>query len=287
LRVIIPVGYFHMDKLPSGAKLPRGVKQSDVDKFVAEHERKQREAAAQQQQPQDDGLPDFDAIFRDDSYGSLPPYMKTCAFGPTFFDGVKWGAAVTFFPTVLLARRSYRLARINMPNKAIRLHQYDPWSALFIGACGITACIKAGKFVLARGRVREFQFEEEYAIATATDEELETMATMKVLRDFAAQGESVFDALDDDEDGNGKRRANDNHREEEEEDYDALVKRQDRQRRLGGRDIGNKAAKLAQMPTWWDGFAVGVYGSLIDAHIPINPPSMYTGLRAGRSMSVF
>jgi hypothetical protein len=261
-----------MDKLPPGMKLPAGVSARDVERFVAEHEAQQKNAKSL-------GLPgadgngldvrsiaedfnQFTKVFRED-YSSLPSYMKTCAFGPTFFDGVKWGAALTFLPTVFLCRRSYRRARLAARDKSKWLFETDPWAAIFCVACSITATMKASKFVLSRGRVREFEFEEEYAIATATDEELEVMATMKVLRDAAERGEDLF--ADDEMD-------------EEMERAQAL-----RRRRLGGRDIGNKQTLSAQLPTWWDGFAVGAYGSLADAHTPLNPPTAYLGMRAGRT----
>jgi hypothetical protein len=238
-----------MDKLPPGLKIPAGVNPKDIERFVAAHEA---------------GLPGAqDAAVLSDvdsSYMNMPTYLRSCAFGPDFFDGVKWGAGLTFFPTVFMARRSHRRARKAMPDPKMSLWKFDPWAVTFTGACSITAVMKMIKFGAARGRVREFELDGELAVMNATDEELEAMAAMKVVRDAAARGEDLAEFVDG----------------------SSAEERAARSRRLGGRDIGNARAKQLAMPTWWDGVAVGLFGSLVDAHTPHKPPSAYLGMRAGR-----
>ena len=240
-----------MDKLPPGLRVPDGVNPKDIERFVQAHEQ---------------GLPGAqDAAMLadiDSSYMQMPDYMRTCAFGPEFFDGARWGAGLTFLPTVFAGRRSYRRAVRAMPKgPKASLWKFDPWACIFSGACGITASMKAIKFFAARGRVREFELDEEYAVMNASDEELEAMATMKVIREARARGEDLSEFVDE---------------------TTTAEEKAAKSRRLGGRDIGNARAKQLMMPTWWDGFAVGLYGSLVDANTPHKPPTAYLGMRAGR-----
>ena len=108
-------------------------------------------------------LPRFDGI-DDATVEEVLKYedLRSCAFGPEYFRGAKWGAAISGGISLAAGIRSWRRATRLCP-KGKTVWQTDMAAAGMMLACTGVAAMKFVKWVASRSRHLEFLWEEHYA----------------------------------------------------------------------------------------------------------------------------
>jgi hypothetical protein len=185
--------------------------------------------------------------------------MQRAAFGPEYFRGIMWGSACSLTAVSLGGRRYYRilrkmqLERLNSQGKRDSFMTINPTYTTVVFGCCCTGLIKASKLVASYCRYTEFLWEEYLFENFATEEDRAVVNTMMAKKLEAEKKELGISAA--------------------QLNADPLQK-------LFTDNYQSKKKEL--IPGFWDGFAVGVMGSLQDAHNPIKPVDRYVHLQAGK-----
>ena len=175
---------------------------------------------------------------------------RSTAFGPDYFNGAKWGAFSSFWLVVYCGRRSYKqlMLKAAAQRKAGTFHGY-------MAADGMQ-CVTL------------------FACAV--------MSVLKFSKWFVARGrhnEFLWDEY------YAKKSASLEDRAELQYMEMQRAKAKEREEKTPSRHLKNLRARDS-IPTWWDGFAVGVMGSLQDAYNPQKPVIKYLGMKFGKGFSM-
>nr|CCC93707.1 conserved hypothetical protein [Trypanosoma congolense IL3000] len=202
-----------------------------------------------------------------------------CAFGPDFFNGARVGAGCGGVFTAYLAWRSFvdlrkdhRLCDVSLPK-----HMHDnswtikrgfrsrPFFTVGCIALSITTVLKTAKFCLASYRYQEFVaddigfelLKEMYAGSCEEQHELEVLTQALSNPNGIDKTPSVANAPP--VGGNGSKGT-------------ALTEL-----------LVGRASSVCERepPSFWDGVAVGVMGSVMDCYLPSKPLYSYYNMRCG------
>ena len=228
-----------------------------------------------------------------------------CSFGPDYFNGARQGAGLSSMVSLAVARRLYTTLRLNYQDylrkerfvvegkrlsirsvlsHGVRLHSY-----LFAGfACAsMTSVVKAVKFFVASQRVNEFWLDhaafsdlyeaakEDNALLPVFEEYVEKLAPRDatVKNRLHAASFSNDDGLDVSREGKPRWKSL--------QDFVDFHSARQTMSPAAKSAWGGRDAPEPQFPTFWDGFAVGVLGTIRDCHLPSRPPYAYLGMRFG------
>ncbi|RNF17909.1 uncharacterized protein Tco025E_04654 [Trypanosoma conorhini] len=203
-----------------------------------------------------------------------------CAFGRDFFDGARRGAACGAVCTAWLSRRMFVMLRDDFRDHEASLPQqlrHGKWTIslgfrtrpfLTLGciSLALTTLMKSAKFTLANYRYQEFVADD---IGFTLLEQMcadspEGREELGRLLDEALTGLKAGAASPADGDGNGRG-----------PHHKTLTC-----------TLMQGASPLAERdpPSFWDGAAVGLLGSVMDCYLPSKPPRSYYGMRCGMGM---
>ncbi|KAG8345992.1 hypothetical protein ERJ75_000962700 [Trypanosoma vivax] len=204
-----------------------------------------------------------------------------CAFGPDFFDGARKGAGFGGIFTAWLAWRSFvdlkndhRECDALLPGQRIpnqwtipRGFRSRPFFTLGCVSLGITTVMKAAKFYLANYRYQEFVADDV------------GFALLQSLYGSMSGSEPQFkDFLNEvlTKPSHGSSALN----------KEALVDEQRKSPRVVTDFLLRNATHVCERepPSFWDGVAVGLVGSIMDCYLPAKPIQTYYGMRCGVSL---
>lgn len=209
-----------------------------------------------------------------------------CAFGPEYFNGARYGSGIGSLLSFLFAWRAYREtrnARIayllhsgtrqgNLPKmKFFATMRYgfrmQPLYSTGVMACTATGMAKLLKFYLASGRVNEFLLDD-FEFGELRSWAAESPDTSKAFNDFCLDSleSSLKPSVAVATSVNSSLTLT-----------DKLIVQHGNAKRQAG--FGDQA--IRRRPTFGDGVAVGLLGSIMDCYLPTKPQSMYFDWRFG------
>eukprot|EP00759_Apiculatamorpha_spiralis_P012037 PhF_6_TR19129/c0_g1_i2/m.28138 len=197
---------------------------------------------------------------------------RALAFGPAYFQGVKWGAGVSMIFTGIFARKAHKrvLATVkSLGHKDVTPWTVEPYTMALAYAMYVTTVMKFTKFFLAQGRHNEFLYDEmvtkEFLEANPNSPEAEGLRAMMEMRQMAKTKEEEIQIQLQFKSANSDIVVPSPYSISKEED-----------------EFKKKAkVKREVIPTFWDGVAVGVFGSVQDAYNPCKPIWQFMNMRGG------
>jgi hypothetical protein len=230
----------------------------------------------------------------------LPDDVRYCLFGPQYFRGVAWGAAVSSVAVLFLGRSSYkRAARLVPAGSKKSIYEVDPSAYAMVCASVGTGVLKFCKFWGAAQRYNEFLRDEEMAAyamehsddsalraggadedSATSDDDMARLEVMTMMRKAMAEG--VAPPLPGMAADDAERLMAAGVRDRAERERHAAS---ELWRKTGGVVAARHDQNEGRMPGFMDGVSVGVWGSLQDAYNPVKPPSAYLDMRAGRTVT--
>ncbi|KAH9582152.1 hypothetical protein LSM04_006330 [Trypanosoma melophagium] len=219
-----------------------------------------------------------------------------CAFGPDFFDGARKGAAGGGLFTAWLTRRSfidikedYREFEVTLPqhmrNKCwtiTRGFRTRPFFTLGCVSLALTTLMKSIKFCLANYRYQEFVMDDigfellqkMYSNTPGGKEDLN-----KLLGESLKKQNTPVTPIRNDITGNSSRTTIADTSTTTATASNALISR----KTTLTDSLMEEATILGEQksPSFWDGVAVGLMGSVMDCYLPSKPIYSYYGMRCG------